>query len=401
MRPATYLDFPLAEYESRLQRLKQAMGKARVDALVLTMRENVEYLSGFTTVSWRVVEKRFWLVVPQEGDPILSVDLVHEVNARETSCIEDVRIWGREGQSSVDLLIDIAREFELEKTTVGMELGLHSLIHMSQGEFAEIRSRLPEAQLVNADELVGRVRMVKSPGEIERIARACDITCAGIEAGFGTIRAGMTERELLNIIVGEWLRLGADTAYTSTNHGYLALQAGRVGQMTPSPIDRPLQPGDLIQVDGGAVYRGYCADIYRNAMLGDPPDRLQHYAEGCAQIHTRAFQAIKPGVTSAQICAAAEEAVDEIGFRPLRRTFSDAISAKKGAMIGHGIGFTVHEFPLISPADQTAWVEGMCGALEISFGDDELGYIEWEDDFLVTADGVKNLTPLPRRIRIA
>ena len=260
---------------------------------------------------------------------------------------------------------------------------------------------MENVKFVNIDELISRARMVKSPLEIERITKACDITCAGIQVGFQSIKEGMTERDCLNIIVSEWLRLGADTAYNSTNTGYLSLQAARVGQMTPSPVGRRIQKGDLIQVDGGAVYRGYCADMYRNAIVGiEPPRRLQEYAEGCKYIHSKALQAIKPGITSAQICAVAEEATEEIGFQHLRRMLSDAISATKGSMIGHGIGFSIHEFPYISPADETAWVEGMCGALEVSYGDDTLGYIEWEDDFMITQDGYKVLTPFEKRILV-
>lgn len=402
MKSTPYLDFSPGEYKTRLARVQRLMESAKLDALFLTMRDNVEYLSGFTTVSWRLIEKRFWLIVPRDGEPVLTVDLVHECNAVETSWVEDLRIWGKGGRSCVDHLVDIFRDLGLGKARVGMELGLHSRIHMSLGEFAEIQSRLPHVTFVNGDEWVGRARMIKSAGEIDRIARACDITCTGITTVFQSIKEGMTERELLNILVGEWLRLGADTAYTATNHGYLSLQAARVRQMTPSPVERKIQKGDLIQVDGGAVFKGYCADIYRNAFVGlAPPKRLQEYAEGCCFIQSRALQSIKPGVTSAQICAAAEEATREIGFQDLRRTFSDAISTKKGSMIGHGLGFSIHEFPLIAPTDQTEWVTGMCGALEIAFGDGDLGWIEWEDNFLVTTDGVKNLTPLAKQLWLA
>jgi Xaa-Pro aminopeptidase len=348
-----------------------------------------------------VIDKRFWLIVPLNGEPVLIVDAVHEINARDTSCVEDVRIWGRRGGSCVDELVDVFRCLKLERATVGMELGLHSIIHMSPNEFDEIRNRLDKVSFVNVDELVGRARIVKSPLEIERLRRACEITCEGLKVGYESIREGMTEREVLNIIVGEWLRLGADTAYNSTNYGYQSLQADRVGQMTPSLVERRIQKGDLIQMDGGAVYRGYGADIYRNVVVGaKPPRRLQKYAEGCEYIHSQTLRAIAPGTTSAQICAVAEEATKEIGFERHRRILSDAVSAEKGSMIGHGLGFSVHEFPYICPSDETPWVEGMCGALEIAFGDSEVGYIEWEDDFLVTETGCEILTPLEKRLLV-
>ena len=334
MRRATYLDFPLEEYEARWQSIRRSMEQAEVDALFLTMRDNVEYLSGFTTVSWRLLDKRFWLVVPADREPVLTVDVVHEVNAQETSWIEDVRIWGSHGRTSVDHLVDICRDLRLDTATVGMELGLGMMLHMSQNELREIEGRLDGVKFVDASHLIHSARMRKSALEIERIEQACRITCEGMELGFQAAHEGMTERDVLGIIVGEWLKRGADTAYNSTNHGYLSLQAGRVRQMTPSPVERRIQKGDLIQVDGGAVYKGYCADIYRNAIVGTgPPRPLKEAADGCRYVVGRTLQAIMPGMTSAQIAAAAEEATADIGFQNRRRMLMDAISVVKGQMI--------------------------------------------------------------------
>jgi hypothetical protein len=113
------------------------------------------------------------------------------------------------------------------------------------------------------------------------------------------------------------------------NHGYLSAQAARVGQMTPSPVERKVG--------------------------SSPPKRWQEYAESCRFIQSKALDSIKPGVKSADICAVAEAATREIGFQQFRRSVSDAISAQKGSMIGHGLGFSVHEFPLIAPTDQMEW----------------------------------------------
>jgi Xaa-Pro dipeptidase len=401
MRHGIYLDFPLDEYRVRLERLRQCMAEVRLDALLLTSRDNVEYLTGFTTVSWRVPDKRFWLVLPLEGDAALTVDPMHMSNAEATTWVDDIRVWGADGRSAVDHVIDIILDRRLERATLGMELATALQLHMSHRELAEIMRRLSNVTYVDGSHTVARARMIKSPMEIKRIVRACEITCIGVQAGFDTVRVGMTEHELLNIVVGAWLKCGADTAYTSTNHGYLAIQASRVRQMTPSPVERKIEAGDLIQLDGGACYRGYSADIYRNAMVGvAPPARLQEYAEGCRHIQENTVAAIKPGMTSSEIVAVAERLMRETGLQKRRRVLMDAISAEKGSMIGHGIGFTLHELPFIVPGDDTIWTEGMCGALEIAFGDEEVGYIEWEDNFLVTRDGCQVLTPLERRLRV-
>ncbi len=399
MRQATYLDFPLAEYSARYSRLQKAMASERLDGLLLTTRDNVEYLTGFTTPSWRLGEKRFWLVVPAGREPLLFVDMVHVVNARETSWVEGVRVWGSAGKANLELVADAFRELKLDHGVVGMELGPGSVIRMTPPEFAGLKEKLPGARFADADESVGRVRMVKSPEEVNRVARACEITEAGIKAGFGALRPGMTEREVANIMVGEWLRLGADDPYYSTNQSYMSLQAARVLQMTPSPVDRKIQPGDLVQVDCGAVYHGYCCDMYRNAFVGSRlPPKIEKYSEGTRQVIDAIFAAIRPGVTSAALCAAGETAMRELGFEKYRRPLSNAVGGEKGIYVGHGLGFSVHEYPTMAPADETPWVEGMCGAIEIPFGDGEAGYLQWEDNFVVTSTGARLLTPSPKKV---
>jgi len=399
MRNAEYLDFPVAEYKRRYDRVQDAIQSAGLDALLLTTRENVEWLCGFTTVSWRVVEKRFWLLVPAGRDPVLFVDGVHVVNAEKTTWVEDVRVWGTGGKDNALLLADAFEELGLDAGSVGAELGPVSYIRMSSGELEGIRAALPNASFVDAEELLGRAQMVRSPLEVERFATACEITEAGIIAAFSFARAGVTEREILNVMVGEWLRLGADTPYNSTNHGYMCVQAERFLQMSPSPVDRKLEKGDFIHVDGGAVHRGYGADMVRNASVGRPPsDKTQHLAEGTRRVVERTEAAIRPGVTSAGIYAACDEATREIGFEKHRRKLTNAVGGAETGYCGHGVGFQVHEFPTIAPGNETEWVEGMCGAIEVIFGDDETGYVQWEDNFTVTADGVRILTPSPKTI---
>jgi Xaa-Pro dipeptidase len=398
VRDAAYLDFPLDEYRSRYERIQATMRVDHLDALLLTTRENVEWASGFSTVSWRLNEKRFWLFVARDRDPVLFVDGVHEANAAMTSWVEDVRIWGVGGVDNIDLLSDSVRELCPPQPVIGTELGAESAIRMTFSEFEAIRRELSDAAFIDADPLLGRVRAIKSGTEIQRIRRACEITEAGYRVGFHAIRAGSTERELVNIIVTEWLRLGAGTPYNANNRGYLSLQAGRVRQMSPTPVDRAIEPGDLIRVDGGAVYLGYCADICRNAIMGEPPPKVQKYAVGTRHVVERTLEAIRPGATSTAIYAASDEATRAIGFELYRRPLTNAVGDAATGYVGHGLGLEIHEYPNIMAGGEAVWVEGMCGAIEVGFGDEETGYVQWEDNFVVTGDGIEVLNHMPKTI---
>jgi Xaa-Pro dipeptidase len=139
--------------------------------------------------------------------------------------------------------------------------------------------------------------------------------------------------------------------------------------------------------------------MYRNAYVGARlPPVLEKYAQGTRHVIDSIFAAIKPGVRSSELCAAGERAIREIDFEKYRRPLSNAVGGEKGIYVGHGLGFSVHEYPTMAPGDQTPWVEGMCGAIEIPFGDAQAGYVQWEDDFVVTKDGARLLTPSPKEI---
>jgi Xaa-Pro aminopeptidase len=107
---------------------------------------------------------------------------------------------------------------------------------------------------------------------------------------------------------------------------------------------------------------------------------------------TRTLEAVQPGVTSQEIAQASEAAARKAGLANRRRAFSDAISERRAIRIGHGFGWSLVEPPVIDLDDETVWEPGMCGGLQMSFGDDDTGYVEWEDNFVVTSSGCRVLT---------
>ena len=66
--------------------------------------------------------------------------------------------------------------------------------------------------------------------------------------------------------------------------------------------------------------------------------------------------------------------------------------------IGHGIGFGIHEYPFIGPESRTQWCENMVASFEIMLGDPNKGWVEFEDNVVVTATGCERITPMPKRI---
>jgi Xaa-Pro dipeptidase len=402
MRVASQLDFPLEEYKLRWDRAKMSMANVGLDALLLTAQEYVEWLSGFTTVSWRLTDKAFWLVVPLDDEPIITVDKMHQTNAERTCWVDDIRLWGVGGKTNVDRLVEIFRDLKLTQATVGAELGTRLRLFMSQQDWDEIRRRLPDVKFVDAVEALGMMCFVKSPLELERLRKACDITSKSLQLTFRSMCAGMTEREVIQLMICDMLRQGADDPYYSTNRGYLGLNAGRVDQINPSPIERKLERGDLVRFDGGGIYRGYSADFIRTAVVeADPPSELIRANEACRQAMKKVLGIIKPGVTSAQIHSAVSEAIKETGYGEKWRRLMDRVSVEQGDMVGHSLGFTMHEYPFITPNDHTAWETGCVGSIEFCLGEPLSGFACLEDNWVITQDGCDVLTSMSRDIWVS
>ena len=132
--------------------------------------------------------------------------------------------------------------------------------------------------------------------------------------------------------------------------------------------------------------------------MGEPPPKVQKYAEGTRHVVERTLEAIRPGASSTAIYAASDEATRAIGFELYRRPLTNAVGDAATGYVGHGLGLEIHEYPNIMAGGEAVWVEGMCGAIEVGFGDEETGYVQWEDNFVVTGDGIEVLNHMPKTI---
>ena len=323
-------------------------------------------------------------------------DPIHEGNADQTCCVEDVRFWGPGGTTALDLLADWLKEHPGEGA-VGLEIGVRERINMSVPDYHTVCGMVAPRPVREAGPAVARARLYKSLEEVRRLREACRITAGVIAEVFPHIEPGMTERDVIRELVSGYMKRGADSPLNTCSFGYMGVNGGRLSQMNPVAVERPLERGDLLRLDGGCVYRNYAADISRNTVIGSPPsEEIRLACEACDEVMNTTIAAIRPGVTSAELCRISVEAMKKTGFDEKRRFTMDRISAKAGSMIGHAIGFANHEDPFITPTDQTVWETNMTGAVEFGLGEPQYGYADFEDNFVVTGDGCEVMSPGPR-----
>jgi Xaa-Pro aminopeptidase len=273
-------------------------------------------------------------------------------------------------------------EVAADGLTHGMYLRLQELLDgTSYGE-----------RLTSAHELASRLRAVKTPGELDRLRAAIDAAGAIFDAAARSIKVGVTERAISDLMHAAAEREGMGMAWH-----YDACPIVNTGPESPVghaiPTDLTVQRGHLVHIDFGVVRDSYCSDQQRMWYVmedgeASPPDEVQRAWQVVRAAIERGFAAIKPGLQGWQI--------DEIA----REMFREAGLPEYQHALGHGVGRAVHDGgTLLGPRwdryGQTPYglIEpGMVFTLECGV-ETSRGYLGLEEEIVVEQDGARWLSP--------
>ena len=178
---------------------------------------------------------------------------------------------------------------------------------MPVGSYLELVSALPEAEFVDAADIIVSLRMVKAPEEMAYLRRAAEITGRARQRVFDEVRPGMTERELVRLVRRLILEEGGDRT------SFVHLQLDLAGSKNAFPYDRPLQAGTVLAVDTGAYVGMYTVDYARMAVLGKATDEQRRVHAAALQVNQQMMDALRPGVRCSELYAVAIGAIKEAG----------------------------------------------------------------------------------------
>jgi Xaa-Pro aminopeptidase len=209
--------------------------------------------------------------------------------------------------------------------------------------------RLAGRELVAGASSLAEARRVKAPYEIECLGRALHIAEEALDAVIQALERGMTEREAAALYTAQILKRDAVPRYA------LVATGGRTWIPAAWPTDRALRAGDLVRLDVGCMYRGYCASVGRVAVLGEPgPAAEAAYLAIRAGLEA-AGAAAAPGVTAGRVQAAAARAVTAAGLADHRPDH-----------VGHGVGLAGSELPVLASGNGATLETGEVLGLEIA-----------------------------------
>lgn len=354
-----------------LDRLRRLVRDAGLDAVVAASPENVPYLAGVIIPTQRSLRERLAMVLwPAEGEPAFVVcDLEYEL-ARAATWISDLRSYVELQQSPIKALVEVIEERGLGRGRIGIEYRYLLAVFWD-----ELRALLPHATWVHADGLLNEARVVKTPQEIDLLARANRATEQAHLDAYCTMRPGETEKDVAERLSRGILRSGADeVAFCYLNGG------ARTGMRHLTPGDYAIQPGDLVKCDAGGTYQGYYSDIARTVALGTPrPEQRETYKK-IYEIHQACLSAARPGILASEIYRVQQE-----GFA--RRGLPFLVPHA-----GHSIGLEAHEGPMLAPLSTRELEPNMVIAIETRLLVPKKEGYHVEDIVLITDIGAQVLT---------
>ena len=255
-----------------------------------------------------------------------------------------------------------------------------SLDEAMRADFAlALLDAVPAASRRFASETVGVLRMRKTADEIAALEANAAIADRAQAAVAAAIRPGISEAELADVARAAFAAEGAQTQF--------AIVAHDENGAYPHHHTGATRLGDtgVVLIDIGARKDGYCSDITRVAILGEPP-------EGFLEVHAIVDRAVaagiaaaRPGVPARAVDAAARGIVEDAGYGAFftHRT-------------GHGLGTEVHEGPYVTATSETLLEEGMVFTIEPGIYLPGRFGIRLEEVAVVTADGARILSRLER-----
>lgn len=352
--------------------LEASIGQANLEAVVASSLFNVTYTSGCLMVDEPLPT---FVVTATGGKQGLVINEADARYFRQHSQIADIRDYRFQSTTSASIREAVARlaglldDMGLGRGRIGFELdSLPASVYLQL-------TRETKASVSDAGAVFERARLIKTAGEIELLRAAATRTEEAIRSAFERSRSGDTEAQLTAAIQSGLLQAGASGL---AHARALAGVHSTVAHAWPST--KRIAEGEVIHVDFGGYFAGYCSDIGRNAVVGQPTERQDTIYRKLHEICTEMVSAVRPGLTAGELYAIGDKAMTTAGLVYPWGTY------------GHNIGLSGHEGYEITRDSPEVLQAGMVLNLEPSHIETQDARYQVEETVAVTESGSELLS---------
>lgn len=350
--------------DSRLNRLRNELKRHQLDAILLMDPVLLRYYANFTG---------------SDGALIIShAESLFYTDSRYTS------------QAKAEVYADSVAEYRIKHSELVSQLNALKLQHigfeaatLSVSVFNKLCALNPELQWTPM-EYLGELRQIKDYVELDHLERACDINAIAFEKVVPLIRPGISEREIALELEYALRRCGGE----EKAFDFIVASGWRGAYPHGVASDKVINAGELVTIDFGTRKEGYFSDETVTFAVGEISSQLEEIFTCVLKAHDLALEALTPSIPARAVDKIARDYIASCGY-----------GKYFGHGLGHGIGLEVHEGPTLSPRSEVILTPGMVFTIEPGIYIPDLGGVRIEDTVLLTNDGFRSLTTVPKTLR--
>jgi Xaa-Pro aminopeptidase len=325
-------------HAERLARARARMHELGVDVLLLSTGADLPYLTGYEAMP---LERLTMLVVPADADAVLVIPTLEAPRVEQQEDAFELFEWD-ETDDPIEIVAGLVAGIDPDATSAAV--GDHTWARF----VLDLQRALPEVAFRRATDVTGPLRMVKDAAEVDALRAAAAVVDDVARAMRGRPFTGRTELDVHRELVERMLEGGHQRAN-------FAIVAAGDDAASPhhDPTDRVIERGDVVLCDFGGTMDGYCSDITRMFVVGDPDPEVRDVYDVLVAAQEAGVQAATVGTPCEEVDAAAREVITQAGYGEffVHRT-------------GHGIGTEAHEDPYVVAGNATPLVAGHAFSVE-------------------------------------
>lgn len=360
----------------RLNRLSDLIKAQQLDAVVLNPGQTLTWVTG---LQFHLMERPVLALFDSEGRVNLVLPNLEKAKLEGLTFASTVAGYGDDPSTWDMAFQECFHAYAGKRLKVGVEPN-----HLRLLELGYLERALPESEIVDAGEMLADLRMRKDETEVAKMRQAALIAQKALLETLKTIEVGQTEKQIAGELMVQLYRAGCDPDLPFSP---IVSIGENSANPHASPSHRELHEGDILLIDYGASHDGYFSDITRSFFCGEVEEEFRVIADLVHDANEAARLGGKPGMRAGQIDGLARGVIERGGY-------GEAFFHRTG----HGLGMETHEAPYMFAANPLILEPGMVFTIEPGIYLTGRGGIRIEDDVVVTNEGLRSLSDLPRRV---
>lgn len=339
----------------------------KIEAVFITKRENVRYLSNFKG------DESFLLLTRDKKKYLLTDFRYVEQAKKEAIEFEIIDYKGK----LYETILDILSQHHIDSL-------YFEGYNLTFSTFSDMKEKIGD-KIYPLSFSIDEIRAVKDEEEIKLIEKAVEITDKAFEHILQFIKPGVSENEVVAELNYFILKTGAK----GFSFEPIVASGKRSSLPHGTATHKKIEYGDVVTIDFGCNFDGYMSDMTRTIFVGKPDATMIRVYNIVKEAQQKAEEFIKEGMKCLEVDKIARDYIGSFGYME-----------KFGHSLGHGVGLEIHELPRLSPKSEAILKENMVVTVEPGIYLEEMGGVRIEDLVVVKKDGCKILTGSTKEIII-